>query len=155
MVTSVATVETVLLWSIVICLGIIFVSLAVSLLLKTKGDNQVFYSEKGAINLRIEKLPDIRVATKNCKDFKLVAKGNRIVISYANPFGGLKKFEFQIVGDPVKKPFVLLLSEQEFKKLCFHLKPGNLAVTKNKLIFNYNQSVRIRFKYLEQKKNKL
>lgn len=145
-------VETVLMWSIAIVLGIVFVSLAVSFLLKLRGNNEIFYSEKGAINLRIEKLPDIRVATKNCKDFKLVAIGKTITISYANPFGGLKRFKFNIVGDPVKKPFELKFTEQDFKKLCFHLKPGNIAVTKTKIIFNYNQSVRVRFKYIDPDK---
>ena len=113
-----------------------------------KGDNQVYYEEKGAINLRIAKLPELRIATKNCKDFKLVAKGKQMVISYANPFGQVKEFEIEIVGNPVKKAFQLTFTEEEFKKLCFHLKPGKLAVQKNKLIFNYGSAVRVKFEYL-------
>lgn len=137
-------------WILIIALGIVFVALTARLINNLRGDNKVFYSEKGAINLRVDKLPDIRIATKNCKDFKLTVKDNILVISYANPFGGVKSFTCNIVGDPVKKGFVLTFTEQDFKKLCFHLKPGNIAVYKNKITFNYNLTVRARFNYLKK-----
>ncbi|MFF2798181.1 hypothetical protein, partial [Lysinibacillus xylanilyticus] len=115
-----------------------------------KGDNRIFYEEKGAINLRIDRLPDIRIATKNCKDFKLTVTENTMVISYANPFGGVKEFICHLVGDPVKRGFVLNLKEQDFKRLCYHLKPGSIAVHKNKIVFNYNSAVPARLTYLKK-----
>lgn len=148
--TDDATVSTVLMWILIILLASIFVVLLVRLINNSRGDNKVFYSEKGAINIRVDKLPDIRIATKNCKDFKVTVLKNLMTISYANPFGGVKKFECHLVGDPIHKGFVLDFTEQDFKKLCYHLKPGTLAIHKTKIIFNYNQAVRCRFTYMKK-----
>lgn len=144
------TIATLLSWTIVLLLGVVFIVLLARLFIKLKGDNKVFYSEKGAINLRVDRLPDIRVATKNCKDFKLVVRGNTLILSYANPFGGVKEFKCNIVGDPVERGFMLTFSEEDFRKLCVHLKPGAIAVHRTKITFNYNLAVKAKFSYLKR-----
>lgn len=146
--TESATVGEVLMWVLVALLAMLLVGLVAKLITNMKGDNQIYYEEKGAINLRINKLPDFRIATKNCNDFKLVAQDKKIIISYANPFGQVKEFECAIVGNPIKKPFQLNFTETEFKKLCFHLRPGKISVLKNKLVFNYGSTVKVKFEYL-------
>jgi len=141
-------VSTVLMWVLIAILAMLLLALVARLITNMKGDNKIYYSEKGAINLRVDKMPDLRIVTKNCKDFKLTAYEKTMVISYANPFGQVKEFECSLVGDPLKRGFVLSFTEQDFKKLCFHLKPGKLAVFRHKLVFNYGSVVRVSFKYL-------
>lgn len=148
--TDEASVSTVLMWALVILLGILLIAMCARLFNNLRGDNRVFYSEKGAINIRIEKLPDIRIVTKNCKDFQAVVIGNTLIISYANPFGGVKEFKCSLVGDPIKKGFVLKFTETEFKKFCHHIKPGNLSISKNRITFNYNKSVGTKLTYLKK-----
>lgn len=145
-----ASVSTVLMWILILLLAILLIALLARMYINLQGDNKIFYSEEGAINLRVDKLPDIRIATKNCKDFQLTVADNVMVISYANPFGGVKEFRCNIVGDPVKKGFIMKFKEEDFKKLCYHLKPGNIAIYKNKIIFNYNLAVRAKLNYLKK-----
>ena len=148
--TEDTSVKTVLIWCLIILLGIVLVVMISKLINNFRGDNQMFYSEKGAINLRIDKLPDIRVATKNCKDFSLTVYKNVMIISYANPFGGVKSFQCTLVGEPIQDGFIMKFTEQDFKKLCYHLKPGNIAIHKNRIVFNYNLSVKAKFYYLKK-----
>lgn len=144
------SVSNLLMWILIILLVMLLAFMVVRLFNKLRGDNKVFYEEKGAINLRVQKLPDIRIATKNCKDFKAVVYGNVMVISYANPFGGMKKFKCRLSGDPIKQPFMVKFTEADFKKFCYHIQPGNIAVFKTKITFNYNLAVKCRYYKLKK-----
>lgn len=150
MTTESASISQVLMWVLVLLLVFIALALLGRFVTNMKGDNKIYYSEKGAINLRIDKLPDLRIATKNCKDFKVTAYEKTMIISYANPFGDVKEFKCVLVGEPLKRGFELTLTEADFKKLCFHLKPGKLAVFKHKLVFNYGSVVKVKFNYLKK-----
>lgn len=144
------SINTVLIYSIILLVSVLIIFLIVSLIKRSRSDNSVFYEEKGAINLRIAKLPDIRIATQHCKNFKLEAVHKEIIISYENPFGGRKEFVAEIIGPPVVKPFYVEFKETQFKKLCFNLKPGNISITKNRMTFNYNRSVQCRLRYFKE-----
>ena len=145
-----AQASTVLMWTLILLLVVLLVAVAFKVINKLRGDNKVYYDQKGAINLRVDRLPDLRIATKSCNSFKVRVYDKTMLISYANPFGGVKEFKCNIVGDPVKKPFEVKFTEQSFKKFCMNLKPGKIAFTKTKVIFNYNKSVPAKLTYLKK-----
>lgn len=149
---SSTNITTVVLYSIILLVSVVIIFLIFIIVKRSRSDNSIFYEEKGAINIRIAKLPDIRIATKHCKNFLVTVIDQEVIISYENPFGGKKEYIAEVVGPPIDKPFYVEFREVEFKKLCFNLKPGNLSFSKNKMTFNYNRSVQCRLKYFKEEK---
>lgn len=142
--------QTVLQGLLIIILIIIVVILVGKLITRMQKDNSLFYSEKGAVNLRIGRMPTMLTATANCRWFKIVVTDNRFVLCYANAFDDVKEFECEIVGDPVQKSFIIEFTEPNFKRVVFNLKPGQVAIFKHKIIFSYKHVVDIKsFKYIK------
>lgn len=142
--------STMLQWLFIFLLVIVVVILLVKLTTRLQKDNSLFYSEKGAINLRIGQMPNMLMATANCRWFKIIVTGNKFTLCYANAFDSIKEFECEIVGDPINKPFEIEFTEANFKKVVFNLKPGQVAVFKHKILFSYKHDVNIkRFKYIK------
>lgn len=145
-----AALSTVLQWLFILVLLIIVIILLGKLITRMQKDNSLFYSEKGAVNLRIGRMPTMLTATANCRWFKIVVADNRFTLCYANAFDDVKEFECEIVGDPVEKPFIIEFTEDNFKRVVFNLKPGQVAVFKHKIIFSYKHVVDIKsFKYIK------
>lgn len=140
---SAVPVEEVLMWTLVLLLGVLLVAVVARLIGKNRKGNELFYQKKGALNLRVEKVPDLRIATKHCKNFLIMIHGRTMLLSYENPIGGVKEFKCKLVGAPVKDYITITLNENEFKKFCRNLKEGNLAITGSKILVNYNLTVRI------------
>ena len=140
-----------LMWALIAILGILLLALIIRLFNKSRKGNSVFYEEKGAINLRIQKVPDLRIATKHCKDFYMEIHGRRLTLSYANPFGQKKEFKCKLVGEPVEHHLLIGFYEPEFRKLCLKLKPGKIAISRSRVLLNYNLSVKVKsFKKLKK-----
>lgn len=131
-----------LMWALVAILAILLVAILTRFINKSRRGNAVFYEQKGAINLRLQKLPDLRIATKHCKDFHMEVRDKTMLLSYANPIGGKKEFKCKLVGEPCKQPILVKFTEQEFRKLCINLKPGKIAIRGRKVLLNYNLTVK-------------
>lgn len=133
-----------LLWALIALLGMLLLALLIRLFNKSRKGNAVFYEKKGAINLRIKQVPDLRIATKHCKDFHMEIHGKRLTLSYANPFGQKKEFKCKLVGENTKHDLLLTFNEKEFRKLCMNLKPGKMAISKTQVLLNYNRTIKVR-----------
>jgi hypothetical protein len=142
--------RTILQGLLIIVLIIIVIILIGKIITRVQKDNSLFYSEKGAINLRIGRMPTMLTATANCRWFRVVVMDNRFILCYANAFDDIKEFECEIVGDQVEKSFSIELTEANFKKVVFNLKPGPVAIFKHKIIFSYKHVVDTKsFKYIK------